>query len=255
MKLIFRIRSDGQSEFIGTTSSIDTYTQMADFVYNPPNPETHIHTMTISSQATPVQYNFDPNPSTAGDSPALPPLACLRYSDKDGAPVGPPADDSLAMTPEDAQVISAIQSLLQSKPVWQRSSLETAVGTHQISSWRFSHLVRKCAYLFLDGPWRNTYIRFGYDPRTDPESRVWQMIDFRAPRTPRAASISQTDNQTARSQLIQLSDIDDPVVKGILRKNPSTCDSHTGWLSTDDIKTIRNQMKILKVSPSLANVV
>jgi hypothetical protein len=29
------------------------------------------------------------------------------------------------------------------------------------------------AYVFTDGPWRDTHVRFGYDPRKDIEARLY----------------------------------------------------------------------------------
>lgn len=35
------------------------------------------------------------------------------------------------------------------------------------------------AYYFSNGPWRTLYVRFGYDPRKDFNSRYYQTFDFR----------------------------------------------------------------------------
>lgn len=37
------------------------------------------------------------------------------------------------------------------------------------------------AYRFSGGPWRNLWIRFGFDPRKQPSARIYQGIDFRVP--------------------------------------------------------------------------
>jgi len=257
-KLVFRLRSNGSSELIGITDYVDTFSQMADFSYDPPNPESHIHAQAVSHQGIPVMYNFEPNPSSVsgGSNSSIPPLACLRFSDPGTAPTEPANLAEQNDASEDEKTITAIQSLFASKPVWQRSALESELAKKiSISSWRFAHVIRKCAYLFLDGPWRNAYVRFGYDPRVHAESRIWQMIDFRVPRVPRAAGGIQTipsEEGGARSQLIQLSEVDDIVIRNILRKPPSceTADPQTGWLTADDIKTIRNQLKIIKAATS-----
>lgn len=47
------------------------------------------------------------------------------------------------------------------------------------------------AYTFGDGPWRDALVRFGYDPRTDPDSRWYQRIHLRG-KTPRAPSTRGT---------------------------------------------------------------
>lgn len=40
-------------------------------------------------------------------------------------------------------------------------------------SSRSKELFALVAYTFADGPWRDTLVRFGYDPRTDQESRLY----------------------------------------------------------------------------------
>ncbi|EDV27505.1 uncharacterized protein TRIADDRAFT_53254 [Trichoplax adhaerens] len=35
------------------------------------------------------------------------------------------------------------------------------------------------AYHFKSGPWRSLWVKFGYDPRRDPSSKVYQVFDFR----------------------------------------------------------------------------
>ncbi len=44
-------------------------------------------------------------------------------------------------------------------------------------------LLKEClpyvAYYFTTGPWRSCWVRYGYDPRKDPKSKIYQMIDYR----------------------------------------------------------------------------
>lgn len=35
------------------------------------------------------------------------------------------------------------------------------------------------AYFYTSGPWRNCFVKFGYDPRKNFESRYFQMLDYR----------------------------------------------------------------------------
>ena len=37
------------------------------------------------------------------------------------------------------------------------------------------------AYKFTTGPFKKMWVKFGYDPRTDPSSKVYQSIDIRVP--------------------------------------------------------------------------
>ncbi|KAF4683974.1 General transcription factor 3C polypeptide 5 [Perkinsus olseni] len=50
-------------------------------------------------------------------------------------------------------------------------------------------LLKDVSYLYLNGPWRNCYVRFGYDPKLNLEAVKYQVIDFRDPhfRSPAAA--------------------------------------------------------------------
>lgn len=35
------------------------------------------------------------------------------------------------------------------------------------------------AYFYNSGPWRMTWVRFGFDPRKDPKARIYQTLDYR----------------------------------------------------------------------------
>ncbi|KAB7502279.1 General transcription factor 3C polypeptide 5, partial [Armadillidium nasatum] len=41
------------------------------------------------------------------------------------------------------------------------------------------YLMPTISYYFNTGPWRNLWVKFGYDPRTDPTSWCYQTFDFR----------------------------------------------------------------------------
>lgn len=40
-------------------------------------------------------------------------------------------------------------------------------------------IIPSLAYYFSTGPWRTLYVRYGYDPRKDFNSRYYQTFDFR----------------------------------------------------------------------------
>jgi general transcription factor 3C polypeptide 5 (transcription factor C subunit 1) len=54
------------------------------------------------------------------------------------------------------------------------SGHQTAPDGHASSK----NMLPLLAYVFSDGPWRDTHIRFGYDPRQKPETRMcgWFLI-------------------------------------------------------------------------------
>jgi general transcription factor 3C polypeptide 5 (transcription factor C subunit 1) len=125
----------------------------------------------------------------------------------------------------------------------------TADDNIKLSSWKLGKLIRRVGYYFLDGPWRSTYVKFGYDPRRDPDARRWQMLDFRQP------SASGPFAERGRSQLHQLCELEDPVVKSIIERPPSVDIPHPqfGWINQEDLHSIRNQLK-LKSTESLRRV-
>jgi hypothetical protein len=263
-KLVFRKVVDPASggvsyTYIGTTRSETQFTQMADFIYTPPNQETHIHGGCVSKQSVPnTSYNYEGNPYAreggVGEMDESSTVAFLRFRDEADAPQGPTA--RMQTIEVDPDLVQAVNELFAVRPIWQRVSLEEALGEKlaNISYWRFSHAIRMNAYLFLDGPWRNCYVRFGFDPRVDPGARSMQMIDFRDPyflREKPEKSDEPTDIHFRRppakmSQLYQLNDIDDPTISALISKpaHVSSPDPHTGWLSEFELTSIRNQMKL-----------
>lgn len=75
-------------------------------------------------------------------------------------------------------------------------------------------------YSFESGPWRNTYVRLDYNPKLDPRSVIYQVIDFRtkedlwSARGPYDYTFSTLPTQ--QGQLYQLCDIESEVMKDIL---------------------------------------
>ncbi len=258
--LVFRRnRVTGETVFAGSLNRIDCYTQMADFHYSPPEPETHIAGLSITRQTQPQVYGFEGNPvmiRSEGQSGAV---ALLRFKDTSPAPVEP-TELIKRRGEEETELLERVRRLFDDRPIWQRVSLEAALGSGEVPGWRLATVIRQVAYLFVDGPWRNCYIRFGYDPRTDPAARPLQTIDFRDPffKTPEGAALLTTDRSAGpvdihfrkppvnKSQLYQLIDIDDSGIRACLAGAPklTTPDSHTGWLTEAELDLIRNQMKI-----------
>ncbi|KAF5188248.1 General transcription factor 3c polypeptide [Thalictrum thalictroides] len=89
----------------------------------------------------------------------------------------------------------AVSTLFDERPIWPTLSLNhhlldkgVTLGGHLLK-----RLLFRTAYYFSTGPYRRLWIRKGYDPRKDPESRVYQRIDFRIPPPLRYIDESSTD--------------------------------------------------------------
>jgi len=71
--------------------------------------------------------------------------------------------------------------MFELKPVWSRCAL----AAHLLTSLTAHILIAALpalAYYFVSGPWRGTWVRFGYDPRADPHAKIYQILDVRVPR-------------------------------------------------------------------------
>ena len=270
-KLIFkRVRKEDGSTttvFLGFTNREIKYTSMADFHYDPPDWNTHIIGPSISRQSQPQSYNYEGNPSVAilqakeeaSKNLEEGEVAFLRVRDIGGPPIKPTAlaEQRAAEADEsDKRLVETVRELFNNRPVWQRASLEEALTSQSInvSDWKLAGALRLVSYLFLDGPWRKCYVRFGYDPRFDPLARNLQMIDFRDPFLRTVEEPQRSGQQDVhfrrapvqRSQLYQLCDIEDPGIEALLSGpcKMSQADPQTGWLTETELESIRNQLKI-----------
>ncbi|KAG8980747.1 tau 95 subunit of transcription factor TFIIIC [Tulasnella sp. 427] len=122
------------------------------------------------------------------------------------------------------------------------------------------------SYAFNDGPFRDMYLRFGYDPRKDPNSRFFQRVTFRytTPNYQRRKPVIENptggensksmfetshifDGKTAQNEVgpgFQLCDIHDPLLEGLINDASdirTECHERDGWYSAaafDRIKAI-----------------
>ncbi|KND00444.1 transcription factor TFIIIC subunit TFC1 [Spizellomyces punctatus DAOM BR117] len=97
-------------------------------------------------------------------------------------PSGPPEGVSLADIPNEA--LARMRALFQERPIWTRLALHNSMPP------AYRNLMKRLmpihAYVATSGPWRDCWIRYGYDPRRDREARLYQIIDVRFVKTPRA---------------------------------------------------------------------
>ncbi|KAJ1260819.1 hypothetical protein BS78_10G261500 [Paspalum vaginatum] len=155
----------------------------------------------------------------------------------------------------------AVCKLFDERPVWPRQSLYERLhedGVH-VSQNQFKRLLFRAGYYFSTGPFGKFWIRREYDPRKDPESRIFQRIDFRVPpelrnflRTKDSGSKKWADLcklEAMPSQsfiFLQLCELKDDFIQEQIRKPSyqSICSHITGWFSKPMIKTLRLQLSI-----------
>uniref|UniRef100_A0A2N9E158 Transcription factor IIIC subunit 5 HTH domain-containing protein n=1 Tax=Fagus sylvatica TaxID=28930 RepID=A0A2N9E158_FAGSY len=76
-----------------------------------------------------------------------------------------------------------IANLFDERPIWPKESLTERLLDKGLSFTveMFRRHLSRIAYYFSSGPFLRFWIRKGYDPRKDPDSRIYQRIDFRVP--------------------------------------------------------------------------
>ncbi|KAL6659253.1 hypothetical protein ACP70R_003293 [Stipagrostis hirtigluma subsp. patula] len=158
----------------------------------------------------------------------------------------------------------AVCNLFDERPVWPRQSLYERLhddGMH-VSQNQFRRLLFRAGYYFSTGPFRKLWIQRGHDPRKDPESRIYQVIDFRMPHELRHLQREDrgSQKQTELCKLeawpsksiiyLQLFELKDDFIQAEIRKPSyrSTFSRDTGWFSKHMIKTLRLQVSIRLLS-------
>ncbi|KAL7042454.1 hypothetical protein ACKWTF_001146 [Chironomus riparius] len=70
----------------------------------------------------------------------------------------------------------SIVELFEQRPIWTLSAIRAHIRE---PPKRISKILACVAFYYTTGPWRNCFVKFGYDPRKNFESRFYQMIDYR----------------------------------------------------------------------------
>ncbi|KAJ2748516.1 tau 95 subunit of transcription factor TFIIIC, partial [Coemansia nantahalensis] len=78
-----------------------------------------------------------------------------------------------------ARALQKAQRILDEFPVINRAAVEALLPPAECGGHRQTTIMPLLAYLMDTGPWRNCWIRLGYDPRKDPGSCKYQILDIR----------------------------------------------------------------------------
>ena len=69
-----------------------------------------------------------------------------------------------------------IFQLFQERPIWSKNALKAHL---EMTPEHYKIILPTVAYFYTTGPWRSLWVRLGYDPRKDPSSKKYQLVDFR----------------------------------------------------------------------------
>ncbi|XP_066955131.1 general transcription factor 3C polypeptide 5 isoform X1 [Macrobrachium rosenbergii] len=64
----------------------------------------------------------------------------------------------------------------EKRPIWSKNALRVRLD---YTKDKLKYLLPTLSYYFHTGPWRNLWVRFGYDPRKDPTAWIYQTFDYR----------------------------------------------------------------------------
>eukprot|EP01105_Mastigella_eilhardi_P007580 TRINITY_DN1903_c0_g1_i1.p1 TRINITY_DN1903_c0_g1~~TRINITY_DN1903_c0_g1_i1.p1 ORF type:complete len:618 (+),score=174.25 TRINITY_DN1903_c0_g1_i1:22-1854(+) len=79
------------------------------------------------------------------------------------------------------KLLGVMRQLFEERPVWSFEALHEAVAQHvPVGMKTVQRLARYVSYYFTNGPWRHAMVRYGYDPRKDPSSLRYQVVEVRS---------------------------------------------------------------------------
>ncbi|KAL3619231.1 hypothetical protein CASFOL_036801 [Castilleja foliolosa] len=179
-------------------------------------------------------------------------------------------ENSIPMNSDRWRWQKAVCELFEERPIWIKHSLSEHLLARGIKVVNIvlRRLLFMAAYYFSNGPYLRFWIRKGYDPRKDPESRIYQRTDFRVP--PSLRSYCDTTQISGlncswedicsfrvfprKCQLsFQLLELQDDFIQQEIKKPASqeNCSLQTGWFSAQMIDTLRLRVaqRFLSVYP------
>ncbi|XP_073151523.1 uncharacterized protein [Henckelia pumila] len=167
---------------------------------------------------------------------------------------------------------TAVSELFDERPIWVKESLAEHLIDRglNVGGNVLKRLLFIAAYYFSNGPFLRFWIKKGYDPRKDPESRIYQKTDFRVPPSLRSycdANVSSGLKNNWKDicafevfpykcqVLLQLFELKDDYVQQEIRKPSSqgSCSLQTGWFSSHVIDCLRLRVaqRFLTVYPEV----
>ncbi|GBC00423.1 hypothetical protein RclHR1_03850021 [Rhizophagus clarus] len=168
------------------------------------------------------------------------------------------------------------KKLFEERPIWTRLALENNLPLNDKRN--IKRLLPLVAYLMSNGPWRDCWIRYGYDPRLNKNNaaRFYQLLDIRNTRRPtklgrakrllhiQEEATAEKDNtkksgigslpshifdgtSTCRDiAVFQVCDITDPLLKRLIESSDSVqefCDEHDGFYKHSELIKMRKVMR------------
>lgn len=87
---------------------------------------------------------------------------------------------SAAEEEELTNLLNELSALFARRPVWLKQGIERELALLKVgysSDFTLKKALAASSYLFRNGPWKFTYVRFGYDPRLNKEALEYQTFN------------------------------------------------------------------------------
>ncbi|KAG9219138.1 hypothetical protein CCMSSC00406_0001548 [Pleurotus cornucopiae] len=246
----------------------------------------------FSRQLIPMNYGYKANPasvvSTVVDEKTgeekkrlinrmrwkgLGPASIMFQDEK--VPDKPPQSVEAMRSQMDGTLLQKMQEYFAVRPIWTRHALMNQFSVAQAREIVNSKvLLPLVCYVFQDGPYRDTLVRFGYDPRKDPSARFYQRIYFRNSNHPieRPSVVNKRQERSSRTEdhggsseaerkgshifdgvtltketaAFQLCDITDPMLKQMIDECDDlrdVCNERDGWYTTHSLERIKTILR------------
>ncbi|CAG8484210.1 5336_t:CDS:10 [Acaulospora colombiana] len=202
-----------------------------DSIMSGENPEDNLPPPSFSRIECPMEYGYRQNMAVVkvliqkGDGQVRYNVSSLSPAfNFSPVPDAPPPDSVRHRHLASPESVSRIQKATTDLP-----DLSVVLGETDMDKAGAIGLLPLVSYWMLNGPWRDCWIRYGYDPRRNKEARFYQLLDIRNTRRPtrldRAKRLLRVQGEST-TDLCGLPHMSDDATNSIPRKT-HIFDGHT----------------------------
>ncbi|EPS40267.1 hypothetical protein H072_5941 [Dactylellina haptotyla CBS 200.50] len=148
--------------------------------------------------------------------------------------------------------LQKLNELFEQRPIWTRRGLMNNMPSElwQQLKWAYPHV----AYYWRSGPWRDTYVKFGVDPRSSEEFAKFQVAAFKVHTMKRKKTSSENTSHLFDGEKVvldgkiwQFCDLTDPLLAELVNidncEPRETCDHTDGWFPNNRHSKIKWVMR------------
>ncbi|KAK8796453.1 hypothetical protein WA588_000588, partial [Blastocystis sp. NMH] len=283
-KLILKTVKKGEDvsgSIVGVVKSEYTTNDLADFAYLPERaiyetvdegilPHFDVFSSALDSESafmvpirfTPYNAPYDINMRDTSNEREKTNSKPYLFVSSDAPVPMEPRSDLPPMTPEHPQYkyLECVSQLFQLQPIWDKRYLTLEVQHRfpdddpSVVQSAVATVTPYTGYVLTDGPFRNSWLRFGYDPSHDPSSWVYQYVEFRFSKRPQLKEKGDDGRPLPILYEVELN-LHNRYPVWVLRKDkemqqlierihPSaTYNKREGWMSNGDVSQIRGLLK------------